>query len=88
MASSVMVKVRKEDGEAAVRVVFDVFRDVDARMSEWKPTSPLTAVNLAAGESAVAVPGDLLALIRRGVGIGDLTGGAFDITCAASWGLV
>lgn len=73
--------------EVAARVVFDTFAEVDQRMSEWRPDSPLTRVNQAAGGAAVPVPADVLALVRRGLEIGDLTGGAFDLTWAALWGL-
>jgi thiamine biosynthesis lipoprotein ApbE len=47
------------DAPALAETVFAVFRTVDARMSEWKPTSPLSAVNAAAGEEPVPVPADL-----------------------------
>lgn len=67
--------------------VFRVFREVDARMSEWKSTSPLSAVNRAAGRAAVGVPADLRHVIRRGLDLGRRSGGAFDITWAAFWGL-
>ncbi len=87
MAAPITVLVPAEHGEAAARVVFDVFREVDARMSEWKETSPLSAVNRAAGRKPVAVPADLRALISRAKAVGDLTGGAFDITWAALWGI-
>jgi thiamine biosynthesis lipoprotein len=87
MTSPISVTVPVEDGAPAARIVFDVFRDVDARMSEWKASSPLSAVNAAASREAVAVPPDLRALIRRGLEMGELTGGAFDITWAALWGL-
>jgi thiamine biosynthesis lipoprotein len=73
--------------ELAARVVFDTFAEVDQDMSEWRPDSPLTRVNDAAGAAAVSVPAEVLALVRRGLEIGDLTGGAFDITWAALWGL-
>lgn len=68
-------------------VVFDVFRGVDERMSEWKEGSPLTAVNRSAGGEPVPVPEDLFSLLERGVEIGELTDGAFDVTWAALWGL-
>ena len=77
MSTVVSVTLRDDVDEQAARSVFDVFRDVDARMSEWKETSPLSEVNRAAGEGPVAVPEDLRALIRRGM----------DITWAALWGL-
>jgi FAD:protein FMN transferase len=72
---------------AAAESVFAVFHEVDARMSEWKPTSPLSEVNAAAGERAVAVPKDLRDLLHRSLEIGRMTDGAFDVTWAALWGL-
>lgn len=67
--------------------VFAIFRRVDTRMSEWKPGSPLSEVNREAGIRPVPVPADLRVLLHRGQEIGALTGGAFDITWAALWGL-
>ncbi len=87
MATPITVLLPAEHGEAAASIVFDIFKQVDARMSEWKPTSPLSTVNGAAGAEAVEVPDDLRAIIRRGREIGNLTDGAFDITWAALWGL-
>jgi len=87
MATPISVTVPAAAGRQAADLVFDVFRDVDARMNEWKPTSPLFAVNEAAGREPVVTPDDLRALLRRGIEIGELTEGAFDITWAALWGL-
>jgi thiamine biosynthesis lipoprotein len=85
MTTRIDVIIPREQAEHA-KVVFDTFARVDARMSEWKPTSPLAQVNAEAGEP-VAVPDDLRAVVRRGLRIGELTEGAFDITWAALWGL-
>ncbi len=74
------------DAADSAQVVFRVFDDIDARMSEWKTASPLSAVNRQAG-SAVPVPADLRALIKRGLALGKQTNGAFDITWAALWGI-
>ncbi|MCP3904593.1 MAG: FAD:protein FMN transferase [Planctomycetes bacterium] len=87
MASPITVQVAAEHALVATEKVFAIFRDVDTRMSEWKETSPLSAVNRRAGGEAVPVPDDLRAVLRRGVEIGDITGGAFDVTWAALWGL-
>lgn len=75
------------EAEAAAEAVFDVFRRADAEMSEWKESSPLSEVNRRAGGEPVKVPPELLDVVRRGIEIGDLTGGAFDVTWAALWGL-
>jgi thiamine biosynthesis lipoprotein len=87
MAAPISVTAPEEVAEEAARVVFEVFREVDTTMSEWKPTSPLSAVNRAAGGDAVAVPDDLRALIRRCGEVAQRTDGAFDVTWAALWGL-
>jgi thiamine biosynthesis lipoprotein len=71
----------------AARAVFRIFRDVDDRMSEWKQSSPLAAVNRAAGGEPVAVPDELRRLLHRALDIARLTDGAFDPTWAALWGL-
>ncbi len=77
----------REGAEEAADAIFAMFEEVDARMSEWKATSPLSAVNREAGVSAVPVPDDLRAVVSQGVAIGARTDGAFDITWAALWGL-
>lgn len=71
----------------AARIVSDTFAEVDEMMSEWKPGSPLTAVNHNAGVAPVAVPPELRALIERSLELAAATDGAFDPTWAALWGL-
>ncbi|MHC4217856.1 MAG: FAD:protein FMN transferase [Planctomycetota bacterium] len=87
MAAPISVLAPEPVAREAADIVFGIFQDLDERMSEWKDTSPLSAVNAAAGGQPVEVPDDLRALIRRGIGIGGLTGGAFDITWGALWDL-
>lgn len=71
----------------AGRIVSDTFAEVDEMMSEWKPGSPLTAVNDNAGVAPVAVPPELRALIERSLELAAASDGAFDPTWAALWGL-
>ncbi len=88
MATTFRVSLPESPQAAALAdSVFAVFRRVDARMSEWKETSPLSAVNREAGMKPMPVPEDLREVIRRGIEIGDLTHGAFEISWAALWGL-
>lgn len=56
-------------------------RRVEDLMTDWRP-SPLSTLNAAAGKGAVVVPLELAQLIGRGQALGELTGGAFDITFA------
>ena len=85
MATWVELRLPAESAGSA-DAVLALFDDADARLSEWKDSSPLSAVNRAAGQP-VAVPADLLALAERGVERGAATDGAFDITWAALWGV-
>ena len=85
MGTAVMVTAPRNSG--AAELVFDVFRDVDETMSEWKPNSPLTMVNNAAGKHLVKVPQDLFNTVKRSLEIANLTSGAFDPTWAALWKL-
>lgn len=87
MATPITVTVPASAGRAAADIVFAVFHEVDDRMSEWKPTSPLSEVNKNAGVKPVEVPADLRDVVRRGLDISQLTLGAFDVTWAALWGL-
>jgi thiamine biosynthesis lipoprotein len=87
MHAPISVSLPERAGEDAAAVVFDVFRDVEREMNEWRPGSPLAAINEAAGREPVVVPEELFALIERGIEIGEMTGGAFDITWAALWGV-
>ena len=88
MATVLTVTVPEESGSRDhAEAVFEVFREVDREMSEWKEDSPLTAVNRAAGGDPVPVPDELFDLLERSVEIAEVTGGAFDPTWAALWGL-
>jgi thiamine biosynthesis lipoprotein len=66
---------------------FAEFEAVERELNEWKPGSPLAAVNDGAGGPPVVVPPALLAAVERGLELGRLTDGAFDVTWAALWGL-
>jgi thiamine biosynthesis lipoprotein len=87
MATTIDVSAPNEDVAEAADVVRGVFTSVDARMSEWKESSPLSEVNRSAGRAPVPVPGDLRALLARSIQIAERTEGAFDPTWAALWGL-
>jgi len=73
--------------EADAEAVFQIFRDVDARASEWKDGSPLAQLNADAGGAARVVPDELFRLLQRSVALAEATDGAFDPTWAALWGL-
>jgi thiamine biosynthesis lipoprotein len=82
----VLLADRPGAAEAAA-AVFSRLVALDRELSEWKPGSPLSAVNRAAGGEPVEVPEDLFRLLERALEIGRVTDGAFDVTWAALWGL-
>jgi FAD:protein FMN transferase len=53
---------------------------IDALMSEWKPNSPISQVNLAAGKNPVEVPAELRGLLERSKVYGEKSSLTFDIT--------
>lgn len=64
----------------AVDAVFVELSRIEELMSEWRPESPLSALNRSGGGPPIEVPAELAAIIRRGVEYGELSRGAFDIT--------
>ena len=87
MGTIVEVVVPAERSVHAAQIVFETFQEVDAAMSEWREGSPLAAVNAGAGGPAVAIPAELVALLQAALELGQLTGGAFDVSWAALWGV-
>ncbi len=73
---------------AAVDSAFAVFARVEEAMNEWRPGSPLSALNAAAGSGQpVPLPGDLCQVLRAGRQGAERTGGLFDPTWAALRGV-
>ena len=70
-------------GEAAIERVFDLFRQFDARMSTFKPTSEVSYVNTHATAAPVHVSAELYDLTATALEYSKLTHGAFDITYAS-----
>jgi thiamine biosynthesis lipoprotein len=83
LCSVTLAGVEPARAQAALEAAFAVFTRVDEVMNEWRPESPLSALNGAAGQGWVALPADLcevLAAAKAGAG---RTGGRFDPTWAA-----
>lgn len=53
---------------------------IEAEMSEWRPESPISRANLLAGQQAVSLPDETLALIDLSLSVSRETGGVFDIS--------
>ncbi|WP_333876161.1 FAD:protein FMN transferase [Flavobacterium sp.] len=56
---------------------------IENLISDWIPTTPLSAINQNAGKQPVKVPLELIELIERSIKISKLTDGAFDISYAS-----
>ena len=87
MSTRVDVVAPADHVQRVALITSRVFTEVKAQMSEWRPGSPLSAVNQAAGREPVEIPLAVRAVVRRGLELGRITGGAFDVTWAALWGL-
>ena len=73
---------------AAAEAAFAAFTHVEEVMNEWRPASPLSSLNVAAGSGRwVEMPGDLCQVLRIGRDGARRTGGLFDPTWAALRGL-
>jgi thiamine biosynthesis lipoprotein len=64
----------------AIDLAYKELTRIDAMMSEWKPESPISQVNAAAGVHGVDVPPELREILERANRYSELSGGAFDIT--------
>lgn len=72
---------------AAAQAAVAAIQAVEASANEWRDDSPLAAVSRAAGGDWQPVPADLWALLALSREMAERTGGAFDPTWAALWGL-
>lgn len=71
---------RAREAREAMDGAYAELRRIDGLMSEWKPESPISQVNAAAGLHPVEVPAELREMLERAIGYSRLTEGAFDIT--------
>jgi len=83
MGTFVAVSVRGRDRdvlEAAARAAFSEIARLEAILSEWRQDSPVSAVNRCAGLRPVAVPRELVEVLRIARDVAGATSGAFDPT--------
>lgn len=71
---------RPEQARRAISAAYSELERIEAMMSEWRPQSPISQVDAAAGDHAVEVPTELRALIERSIHYSEQTQGTFDIT--------
>lgn len=77
------------DKEAVRGALQAAVNEVDGQMSTWKPGSDLMRLNAAPVGEWVAVPARLLEVLRLGLEIGRVSGGAFDVgmgDAVTAWG--
>ena len=77
----------KEQASPAINAAFDEIRRLESLLSEWIPTSDISRINAAAGESAVSVHGETIDVIQAANKISKWSNGAFDLSWAALRGL-
>lgn len=86
MGTSLEVRALGPDAavlDAALDAAVKEIERVEDLMTDWRP-SPLETLNDAAGQGPQVVPKELFELVERGVKLGELTGGAFDVTYAGA----
>lgn len=71
---------RSDQARAAIDKAYAELERIDRLMSEWKPESPISQVNAAAGKHAVEVPAELRKILERSNRFSQITEGTFDIT--------
>ncbi len=71
---------RPDQARAAVERAYAELERIDALMSEWKPDSPISRANDAAGEHPVEVPSELREILERSIRYSAATEGTFDVT--------
>jgi len=72
----------EEEAQAALAAGIAEMQRIEALISSWQPNSATSQINAQAGQQAVRVPTELLALIQRAKKISALSDGAFDISFA------
>jgi thiamine biosynthesis lipoprotein len=86
MGSELRVSVYAADergGTAAIDEVFAEFERLESLMSVWRDGSDIQRLNAAAGERAVSVSPDVIAVLQAARQISEWTGGKFDVTFGA-----
>lgn len=71
---------RGTEARRAIDAAYAELERIDGLMSEWKPASPLSHINAAAGKAPVEVPEELRAILERSIRYGEKSEGTFDIT--------
>jgi len=90
MGTEVRVWLWTADERAAAQAaeaVFNEMKRLDQEMSNWKPASDVSQINVAAGVRPVKVSDETYAVIARAVDVSKRSAGVFDITIEAFRGV-
>jgi FAD:protein FMN transferase len=81
--------VGETDAKAApaADAALDEMERLERVLSEWRPDSEISQVNAAAGESAVKVGPDTMAVVNAGLAVSRWSKGAYDLSWAALRGM-
>ncbi len=71
---------KPEEARRAISQAYNELERIEAMMSEWRPSSPVSQVDAAAGKHPVEVPAELRAIFERSIRYSERTKGTFDIT--------
>ena len=71
---------RPEEARRAISQAYTELERIEAMMSEWRPESPISQVDAAAGKHPVEVPEELRAMLQRSIRYSEKTQGTFDVT--------
>lgn len=71
---------RTEEARRAIDAAYAELKRIDNLMSEWRPESPISQVDAAAGKHAVEVPAELREILQRSIHYSEITDGTFDVT--------
>ena len=71
---------RSEEARQAIDQAYAELARIENLMSEWKPESPISQLDAAAGLHPVEVPAELREILERSIHYSQITQGTFDIT--------
>jgi thiamine biosynthesis lipoprotein len=71
---------RPDEARRAISDAYNELERIEAIMSEWRPQSPISQVDAAAGKHSVEVPAELREMLERSIRYSEKTQGTFDVT--------
>jgi thiamine biosynthesis lipoprotein len=82
-----IVDAPRQQALAAITEAANVIKDLESRLSSWKPGSDIYRLNERAGRQAVRVSATTLELLRLAKDLSRETAGAFDVSVGPLWDL-